>query len=107
MADEKISQPEPLLHRAEQHQDLRADRNVECRDRFVQYKQARIDRERARDRDTLALPATELMRVALARVFSQTDDLEQPRDFLGDAVAAGALRGQRLADDVADAQARA
>ena len=66
--DEEVGEPEPLLQVAQQVQDLRAHRDVERRDRLVADDSDGIGRERARDRDPLALPARELERPALAEV---------------------------------------
>src|SRR5262249_21523383 len=66
----------------------------------------RVERERARDADALALPAGELMREARHLGGSKSDELEE----LGDPLAPVALRRavdlQRLADDVARRHAR-
>src|SRR5262249_57242800 len=68
--------------------------------------QFRVERERSRDADALALPAGELMREARHLGGSKSDKLEE----LGDPLAPIALRRavdlQRLADDVARRHAR-
>ena len=56
-----------LLQVAQQVDDLRLDRHVERRDRLVGDDELRVDGERARDADALALAARELVRVARAR----------------------------------------
>src|SRR5262245_60133222 len=70
VADEEVSEAEvvPQLH--EQVEDLRLDRDVERRYRFVANQELGLHRERARDADTAALSAAELVRVArlVARV---------------------------------------
>ena len=65
--DEDIGEPEPPLQVAQQIEDLRADRDVERRDRLVADDQLRLDRERARDGDALALAAGEFVRIARVR----------------------------------------
>ena len=62
--DENIGQPEPVLQVAEQIEDLRADRDVERRDRLVADDQFGFDRERAGDCDALTLAAGEFVRIA-------------------------------------------
>ena len=88
-------------------QDLRLHGNVERRDGLVAHDQLRVDRERARDADALALAAGELVREAVVVLGVETDDLEQllhPRlDLL---VGAEPVDLERLADDEADALAR-
>ena len=57
---------EPALAQpVEERQDSRADGDVEHRDRLVGDEQARLEDERRRDRDPLALPTRELVRVAV------------------------------------------
>jgi len=60
--DEDVGEAEVALQVLEQVQDLRLNRDVECRDRLVADDQLRVDRERARDTDPLALAARELVR---------------------------------------------
>ena len=55
-------QAEARLHVLQQIEDLRADRNVERRDRLVADDEFRIEHQRPRDADALALPAGEFMR---------------------------------------------
>ena len=61
----RYASPSSSCRSPQQVQDLRLDRDVERRDRLVADDQARLDGERARDADALALPAGELVRVAL------------------------------------------
>ena len=53
--------PQPV----EELQDARPDRDVEHRDRLVGDEQPRLEDERGGDRNPLALPAGELVRVAV------------------------------------------
>ena len=64
--DEDVRQPEVALQRLEQVDDLRADRDVERRDRLVENDQLRTERQRAGDADALALAAGELVREPVA-----------------------------------------
>ena len=74
-----------------QVEDLGLDRNVERRDRLVGDDELRVERERAREADPLALPAGELVRIELGR-FRRT---ARPRR--------GARRHVRLSATVTDA----
>ena len=72
-----------------------------------QHDELGVERQGAGDADALALPARELVRVALGVLGVEADRLEQ----LGDALLALGLGAdvvdlERLADDVADAHAR-
>src|SRR4051794_3586129 len=63
--DEKISETKARLKVFEQVDDLRLDRDIECRHRLVAYDERRLHRERSRNAHALALPARELVRIAL------------------------------------------
>ena len=108
MGDEDERQPELALQLAQQVEDLRLDRHVERGDRLVGDDQLRLQRERARDADALALAAGELVRVAVVVLGVEPDDVHQ----LLDAALALALAllhpvdHERLADDRADRLAR-
>ncbi len=82
-------------------------RCVERGEWLVEHDQRRVGRERARDRDALALPAAELVREAAARGGGKPDELEQLRDarIPGRAVSS-APSGEPVADLVADLAAR-
>ena len=84
----RYDSPKRACRSREQVDDLRLDRHVERRDRLVADDEPRLDRERARDADPLALAAGELVRIA-ARVLGREAD--EPED-LGDALALPALR---------------
>ena len=64
--DEQHGEPERLLQLGEQVEHLRLHRDVERRHRLVADQQLRVERERARDADALALAAGEFVRIALA-----------------------------------------
>ncbi len=107
VGDEQVGEPELALQVAQQVQHLCLDRHVERRDRLVADHELRLERERPRDADPLALPAGELVRIPVDHVGVEPDRLQQ----LGDARLALRLRPdavdlQRLADDVADRHPR-
>ena len=77
VGDEHDRQPELALHVAQQVQHLRLDRHVERRDGLVGDQQLRLQRERARHADALALAAGELVRVAVVVLGVQADHLHQ------------------------------
>ena len=86
--DEDVGEAEPVLQVAQQVEDLRADRDVERGDRLVADDELRLDRQRARDRDALALAAGKLVRVAAREARLEPDQPQQ----VGDAFAAVARR---------------
>jgi hypothetical protein len=59
--DEEIGEAELALQILQQVDDLRLDRDVERRDRLVADNELRIERERPRDADALALSAGEFV----------------------------------------------
>ena len=80
--DEQVAELQPFLQVLEQVDDLALDRDVERGDRLVADNKSRLERKRARDPDTLTLPARELVRIALGHVGEETDLAEE----LGDPV---------------------
>ena len=106
--DEKKREPVFLLQIFKEIDDLRLDRDVERGDRLVADDERRLHRERARDADALALPARELVRIALGHV------IEEPylRQELGHlcacrlAVRHQAIDQHGLGDDLAHGHAR-
>ena len=108
VGDEDQRQPEVALQVAQQVEDLRLDRHVERRDRLVGDDQLRLQRERARDADALALAARELVRVAVVVLRVQADRVHQ---LLHRALALALallqpVDRERLGDDRADRLAR-
>ena len=77
---EDIGEAEPVLELAQEVEDLRADRDVECRDWFVADNQFRLDRERAGNGDALALAAGEFVRIAPRQPRFQPDQPQQLLD---------------------------
>ena len=84
VADEQIGQAEAILQVAHEIQDLRLHRHVEGRGRLVADNELRIRRERARNRDALALAAGEFMRVLLAVRRMEADQGQQLADAIRD-----------------------
>ena len=80
MRDVDGRDPEPALDPPDLLAQLHAHLRVERRERLVEEEDARLDRERARERDPLLHPARELVRIAVAGV-AEADELEQLRDL--------------------------
>ncbi len=74
--DEEIGDIEIALQIGEQIEDLRLHRNVKRRHRLVGDQQLRIEHQRARNRDALALPAGKHVRIA-ARMFGAQANFAQ------------------------------
>ena len=89
--DEDVGEAEAPLQVAQQVEHLRLDRDVERRDRLVADDQLRLDRERAGDRDALALAAGELVRIALREARLEPDQLQQLGDALARRCAGGTM----------------
>ena len=106
--DEQVGQAEPLLQVEQQVDDLRLHRDVERRDRLVGDDEARVERQRARDADALALAAAEGVREAVACTAPAAPPgrAAPRRACAGCSRRADAVDQQRLADDVADHHAR-
>ena len=105
--DEQIGQAHARLQIKHQVDDLRLDRHVERRDRFVGDDQLRLERQRARDADALALAAGELVREALRHLGLKADAPQEVRHLVARLGASGELmHEQRFGDRRADAEAR-
>ena len=78
--DEDVRQAELCLEVLEQVEDLRLHGDVERGDGLVADDELRVDGERARDPDPLALAAGELVRKAVVVLRVEADDLEQLLD---------------------------
>ena len=86
MADQHKGQAQIAYQIAQQIDHLRLHRNIQGADGFIPDDQARIARERARNRDALALPARKFMRPAPGILRPQANTAEQfgnARGFLG------------------------
>jgi hypothetical protein len=79
VGDEEEGQAELVPQLGEQIEDLRADGDVERRDRLVGDDQLRTQRQGTGDPDALPLAAGELVRVAVAVGRFESDALEQLR----------------------------
>ena len=77
MGDEQVGQPQALLQILQQVQDLRLNRDIERAGRLVADEQLGLDCERARNSDALALPAGELVRIAILHLRRETDLQQQ------------------------------
>src|SRR6266446_8434061 len=107
MADKEIADPERLLQMLQLVHDLRADRNIERRDRFIEDDQTRMRRQRSRYRDPLALATAELMREEPRHLRLEPDQFENFRHALAQRFAREVgVNLQRLGHDVADPHAR-
>src|SRR4051812_3017857 len=107
VGDEQVREPELLLQVLEQVEDLGLDRDVERRDGLVTHDQLRVQGQGAGDADALALPAGELVRVAIDEVGAEPDDVEQPLGGLAPRLPRPELvDDERLGDDVADGHPR-
>ena len=80
--NEQVGQLQLLLQIHQQVDDLRLDRDVERRHRLVGDDERRVERERARQPDALALAAAELVRVAIEVRRIEADQVEQIRDAI-------------------------
>ena len=76
MGDEDVGKAETLAQIGQQPDDLHLDRDVERRDGFVAHDQFGFARQRARNRDALALPAGKLVGMAVGMRISATDWVE-------------------------------
>ena len=105
--DEEVGHAELLLQIEQQVDDLRADGHVQRRHRFVGDHHLGVERQRAGNRDALALPARKLMRVAVRRLGGQAHLFQQPAHTLFGLVGRHQLVDeQRLHHRIAHRQAR-
>jgi len=106
--DEQVGNAQPALQVAQQVQDLRLDGHIERAGWFVANDKLRLDGQRARNRDALALAAGEFMRIAVFHLRAQAHlhhDFFDPRCARAP-VAAHAERDHAFLDDVEHAHAR-
>ena len=104
--DEQEREPELTLEIGEEVQDLGLDRDVERGDGLVAHQEARAEGQRPCDPDPLPLAAAERMRVARHVIAGQAHRVEQLAHPRGGRAARGTEVAKRLADDVADREAR-
>ena len=107
MRDEQVRQAELLLQIAQQIDDLRLNRDVQRRDRLVTEDEVGVQRERARNADTLALAAGELMRITALVICRQAAGLHNAGDIVVKFPSRhNAVLAHRLADDLTDRKTR-
>src|SRR5262249_45994447 len=99
--NENVGEGESLAKSGQQIEHLRANRNVESRNRLVTNNKLWFDCKRSCNRDSLALAAGEFMRVSLAVPCVEPDKIQQ----LGHPIAAmrrrnDVMQSQRLADNL-------
>src|SRR6266480_4402754 len=82
MADEEVGEPETLLQVLQEIEDLAADGDVEGRHGLVAHDKPRFDGQRPSNGDALALAARKLVRVALAMLPPEANDVQELRDAL-------------------------
>ena len=101
------AKPISALQLLEQVEHAGLDRHVERGRRLVGDQQSRLERQGAGDADALALPARQLVRVAVAQITRQVHAIEQVLDALAQLGTLGdLLQQERLADRLADRQSR-
>ena len=100
--------PSFFLQLLEQVDDLRLDRHVQRRHRLVADDELRLERERARDADPLALAARELVRIALGHVLEEAHLRQQLAERAARPRPVGdeAVHERRLRDDLAHGHPR-
>ena len=77
VADEEEGQPQVCLQFCEEIQHLRLHRDIERRDRFVRYDEARMGSDRSRNRNALPLSSGQFVRVAVEETAREIDAVEQ------------------------------
>src|SRR6266542_2663238 len=107
MRHEQIRQAKPFLKLQEEVENLRLNRDVECRDSFIGDHQARLEGKRSCDADPLTLAAAECVRVPPHVLRSESYESQQ----LGHPIvslrgAAYAVHKQWLGHDVEQRHAR-
>ncbi len=103
MGDEDQRQTSLLLQADEHVEDLCAYRHVEHRDRLVADQALGLEHQRGGDRDPLALPAGELMRVAIEEPLGVEPDVaHRPAHPIVTLALGNPLDLERLGDDRAD-----
>ena len=107
MRDKQVGQMHLLLQLLQEIDDLRLNRNIQRRDRFVADDKLGTDTQRPGDADALPLTAAELMRVTAIMVLAQTDLTKQFDDPISFGLALGDfVNFQPFADDITDPHPR-
>ena len=104
--DKNKRQAEPALQIGQKIDDLRLDRNVERRHRFVADDELRLGGECAGDANTLALAAGELMGVAFSMPGLKPDETQQLGDALTVPPLCEAMKYERLGQHLPDVHTR-
>ncbi|MNS96361.1 hypothetical protein D3C72_1306570 [compost metagenome] len=78
MRDKQKGDAELTLQIEQQIDDLRLNRHVERRHRFVSDHHLGIKRQRARNADSLPLPTGKLMRITTRMLWFKPDAFQQP-----------------------------
>ncbi len=81
--NENVGKAKSSLQVAQQIEHLRADRNIKRGHRLIADDELRLDRKRARDRNTLALTAREFMRIKPRRARLKPDKPQKLAHALG------------------------
>src|SRR5690606_26401761 len=87
VSDEKIGQPQLFLQILHEIDDLRLDRHVQGRNRFVANNKLRLDRQSSGDANSLTLPARELVRITTDGLPAKTTKLQKLENPLPSCVA--------------------
>ena len=104
MSDEQVGQSHLILQLIEHIDDLRLNGYVQSRYRFIADDEVRIDRQRARNTDTLSLAARELMGISGCMFGVEADVIHQFQDLLPSLLLRliHVVDVQRFSDDVRD-----
>ena len=104
MRDEQVGHAVAALQVAQEVDDLGADADIECTDRFVEGQERGFERDGAGDINALALAARELVGEAGEDVGLESYFAHQFREARADVIfAEAALDGEGFGDDFADA----
>ena len=109
MRNEHVRQMLFFLQFLQQVDDLRLNGNIQSGYAFVADNELRLNRERTRDADTLALTAGELVRIPVQHVFLQTALFHRIDDVLTQfrrAVLEELVRDKTFLDDLTDRETR-
>ena len=103
---ENVGQSQPLLQVLQQVHHLRLHRHVQRRHRLITHNQLRLNRQRARNADALALATGELVRIAQRVLRCQPNSVQQIGHPLALVATAQAVQRQRFHQRLAHRHAR-